>query len=83
TENYARDFHIFACEWTPEEIIFYVDGREVKRDSIKDTAMEDTESLVRFSTAVAMNFAGKVTDECDGKAMIVDYVRVYQTDYNK
>ena len=81
TENYARDFHIFACEWTPEEIIFYVDGKEVKRDSIKDTAMEDTESLVRFSTAVAMNFAGKVTDECDGKAMIVDYVRVYQTDY--
>lgn len=81
TENYARDFHIFACEWTPEEIIFYVDGKEVKRDSIKNTAMEDTASVVRFSTAVAMNFAGKVTDECDGKAMIVDYVRVYQTEY--
>lgn len=80
-ENYARDYHIFACEWTPEEIIFYVDGKETRRQSIKDTAMEDTESVVRFSTAVS-TFAGKVTDEADGKAMIIDYVRVYQTDYN-
>ncbi len=81
-ENYARDFHIFACEWTPEEIIFYVDGKETRRQSIKDTAMEDTESVVRFSTAVS-TFAGKVTDALDGKAMIIDYVRVYQADYNK
>ncbi|MBQ2967551.1 MAG: S-layer homology domain-containing protein [Clostridia bacterium] len=81
-ENYARDFHIFACEWTPEEIIFYVDGKETRRASVKDTAMEDTESVVRFSTAVS-TFAGKVTDALDGKSMVVDYVRVYQTDYNK
>lgn len=28
---FSDDFHVFAVEWTPEELIWYLDGKEVKR----------------------------------------------------
>lgn len=32
-EDLSANFHVYGCEWTPEEVIWYLDGEEVARTS--------------------------------------------------
>ncbi|AQQ10032.1 Retaining alpha-galactosidase precursor [Sedimentisphaera cyanobacteriorum] len=74
----SEEYHTRALEWTPEELIWYFDGTEVRRWNYetKDISL-DKPVAVRFSTAV-VQWAGEVTDELDGTSMDIDYVRVYE-----
>jgi hypothetical protein len=31
--DFSRDFHVYALEWTPEQLIWYVDGKQVQRSN--------------------------------------------------
>ncbi|MBQ2967199.1 MAG: S-layer homology domain-containing protein [Clostridia bacterium] len=75
-EDFREDYHIFAAEWTPEEIVFYVDGREIRRHK---TTYSNHPMQVYLSTAI-MNEATEeeLLKDADGTAMEVEYVRVYQ-----
>ncbi|MGD8453183.1 MAG: glycoside hydrolase family 16 protein [Phycisphaerae bacterium] len=70
----GEGFHTFGLEWTPEEYIFYVDGRETGR--MREAVSQRSEYLL-LSVEV-----GKWADDIaaaklpDG--MVVDYVRVWQ-----
>jgi beta-glucanase (GH16 family) len=72
--NLARDFHTYGLEWTEKELVFYFDGRELRRE--KNTFCFSP-SPVWLSLAI-IPWAGKVTDAIDGTFMEVDYVRIYQ-----
>ena len=74
-ENLADDFHVIAMEWNEKELIYYFDGREIRRLPNIDCHRPIS---VWFSTYIADWAGGKVTRAVDGTAMEVDWVRVWQ-----
>jgi len=72
--NFARDYQVYGLEWTPEELIFYFNGKEIRR--VKNEFCY-SESPIWLSLAI-IPWGGKVTDAIDGTKMEVDYVRVYK-----
>ena len=70
----AEGFHTYGCEWTPRELVFYVDGKETWRTS---KAVPRRAEYMILSLEV-----GKWADDI-GKArlpdsMVVDWVRVWK-----
>jgi len=92
--NFADEFHVFACEWEPGEIRFYVDNELyytehewfTKRngfDEVTYPAPFDQPFYMILNVAVGGSWVGypDTTTTFDEKAqMVVDYVRVYQKD---
>jgi beta-glucanase (GH16 family) len=73
-QNLAESFHTYGLEWTENELIFYFEGREIRREP-----NQFCHSLTPIWLSLAIiNWAGKVTDALDGTQMEVDYVRYYQ-----
>ena len=72
--NFARDFHVFGFEWTEQELVWYLDGKELRREK---NVFCLSPASVWLSLAI-IPWAGEVTDAIDGTAMEVDYVRVYE-----
>jgi Beta-glucanase/Beta-glucan synthetase len=72
--NFAKDYHTFGLDWSKEELVFYFDGKEIRR---MKNEIAFSPSPVWLSLAI-IPWAGKVTDAIDGTAMEVDYVRVYK-----
>ena len=70
----SQEFHVYALEWTERELLWYFDGKEIRRET---NSICHREAPVLLSSAI-MKWAGPVTDKIDGTAMEVDYVRVYQ-----
>ncbi|NQT51623.1 family 16 glycosylhydrolase, partial [bacterium] len=70
----SREFHVYGLEWTPRELIWYFDGKEIRRE--RNTVCH-LPAPVFFSSAV-MKWAGPVTDRIHGTSMDVDWVRVYR-----
>jgi beta-glucanase (GH16 family) len=77
--NLARDFHTYALEWTETELVFYFNGKVIRRE--KNTGSH-REAPVWLSLAI-IPWAGRITDSIDGTFMEVDYVRVYERDSGK
>lgn len=73
-EDLSKDFHVYACEWNEKEIIWFYDGKEVRRDN---NVWCHSEAPIYLSAAIA-SWVGKVTDAIDGTSMIVDWVKVYE-----
>ncbi len=74
TYNFAKEFHTYGLEWTKDELIFYFDGKELRRE--KNTFCFSP-SPIWLSLAI-IPWSGNVTDAIDKTFMEVDYVRVYQ-----
>jgi beta-glucanase (GH16 family) len=70
----AEEFHVYGLEWNEKELIWYFEGKEIRRE--KNTICHG-EAPVWLSLAI-IAWAGSVTDAIDGTSMDVDYVRVYQ-----
>ncbi|MFN3707336.1 carbohydrate binding domain-containing protein [Microcella sp.] len=73
----------FTVDWTPEEIVWYVEGIEYHRATPADVAPNEWVFEHPFSlltnVAVGGNFGGPLGDDLELPAsMLVDYVRVYQ-----
>lgn len=79
SENYyspfdlSEDFHIYALEWTEDELIYFFDGKEISRKRNIDA---HTPLYPIFSTAV-INWAGQIPDSANGSTMDVEWVRIY------
>lgn len=71
--NFARDFQTYGLEWTEDDLVFYLNGKELQRE--KNTIC-DWPSPVWLSLAI-IGWGGKITDAIDGTFMEVDYVRIY------
>jgi hypothetical protein len=70
----SADFHLYAAEWTEQEVIYYFDGKPIYR--VPNTRGQ-LDCPVIFSTAVLL-WAGPIKNSLDGASMDVDWVRVYQ-----
>jgi beta-glucanase (GH16 family) len=73
-QDFARDFQVHGLEWNERELVFYLNGKEVRR--VKNEFCYSPAS-VWLSLAV-IPWGGKITDAIDGTAMEVDYVRIYR-----
>lgn len=71
--NFARDFHTYGLEWSEKELVFYLDGKAIRREK---NAFCHSPSPIWLSLAI-IAWAGKITDSIHGTYMEVDYVRVY------
>lgn len=70
----AKEFHVYGFEWNAKELVWYFDGREIRREP---NSVAHGPAPVWLSSAI-IKWAGPVTDKIDGTSMDVDYVRVYQ-----
>lgn len=72
--NFARDFHTYGLEWTERELVFYFNGREIRREK---NDFCHSPAPVWLSLAI-IGWGGKITDAIDGTFMEVDHVRIYR-----
>lgn len=70
----SQDFHTFGFEWNDKELVWYFEGKELRREP---NSFAHAEASVYLSAAI-MDWAGSVTDAIDGSSMDVDHVRVWQ-----
>lgn len=96
-ETFADDYHVFAVEWEPSEMRFYIDGnlyhtvndwftKKEGDDEITYPAPFDQPFFLQFNLAVGGNWPGNPdeTTDFDNAELKVDYVKVYQKDsYNE
>jgi hypothetical protein len=69
----ARDFHVYAAEWTPDGVSFFVDGSVVKRvGQSPGYGMQLMLGLYEFSAEEERD------DTSYPKTFVVDYVRGYR-----
>ena len=89
--NFAQTFHVYACEWEPKEIRFYVDGRLffVEHDWFTKSgsttkpypAPFNQKFYIILNLAVGGNWPGNPdasTKFEENARLVVDYIRVYQ-----
>lgn len=96
--DFAEDFHVFACEWEPGEIRWYVDGNLYYKtsdwftqkpgfDEVAYPAPFDQPFYMILNLAVGGSWVGypdETTQFGDNAQLVVDYVKVYQKDkYNE
>ena len=70
----GHSFHVYGLEWNEKELVYYFDGREIRRI---ENEICHGQAPVWLSLAI-IRWAGPVTDAIDGKSMDVDWVRVWQ-----
>lgn len=87
--NFADDFHVFAIEWEPDVIRWYVDGVNYRtltsaqwwsaNEGGNDRAPFDVPFHILLNVAVGGQFPGPPNGSVGfPMEMLVDYVRVYQ-----
>jgi len=80
----SADFHVYALEWTPQEVVFRYDGLEVYRFTNEGKGADgwpfDRPHYLVMNIAVGGGWGGQkgVDDAVFPQKMLVDYVRVYQ-----
>lgn len=73
---FPKDYHTFAVEWEPEEMRFYVDGKQ--RAAYKEH-LPDKPHFIIFNMAVGGDWPGNPDDPKVFPAKFeIDYVRVWQ-----
>jgi beta-glucanase (GH16 family) len=82
----ADDYHVFAVEWQPDKIVWYIDGIQYFAATPNDPFMQGKQWVfnhpffILMNVAVGGNFGGSVgADTTFPQSMSVDYVRLYQT----
>jgi len=72
--DFSKEYHIFGLEWTKDEIIFYLDRKEIRRE--KNDFCWSPAPI--FLSLAILAWAGEITDKIDSTYMEIDYVRVYK-----
>ncbi|MFT5751628.1 MAG: beta-glucanase (GH16 family) [Dokdonia sp.] len=75
-------WHVYACDWNEDRIIFYRDDVEVYRfnPEVKDAQVYPFRKpfYILFNMAIGGNFGGAIDDAIFPQTLEVDYVRVYE-----
>lgn len=78
---FADNFHVFDLEWSPEYLIWFVDGHEVARLDISSKEYNEFHEnfFLLLNVAVGGTFAGRPDESSTfPQYMYVDWVRVYK-----
>lgn len=79
----SADFHVYAAEWSPREILFTFDGREIFKFANEGTGEDawpfDRPHALILNVAVGGDWGGLqgVDDTVFPQRMLVEYVHVY------
>jgi len=82
-ERFDTEFHVFAVEWGPGFIDFYVDDTRYQRLTPEDLPEDsewvfEKEFFLILNVAVGGTYVGSPNDNSRfPQTMIIDYVRVY------
>ncbi|MFW5831934.1 MAG: family 16 glycosylhydrolase [Prolixibacteraceae bacterium] len=83
-ENVASQFHVYAIDWTEDEIIWYVDGEEYYRFENPDKSYKEWPFDKRFHLILNIAIGGTwggaqgIDPNLKEATMEIDYVRVYK-----
>lgn len=93
TGNYSDEYHVFACEWEPGLIKWYIDGElyhqendwhstTVGQGTVSYPAPFDQPFYLILNLAVGGSWVGYPDEntDFDNQAFVIDYVRAYQKD---
>lgn len=72
--NFAEEYHVHGLDWNEKELIFYLDGKEIRREK---NEFCHSEVPILLSLAI-IKWSGTVTDAIDKTSMKVDYVKYYK-----
>ncbi len=76
--RFPDDFHVYAVEWSPAQIVFYVDGEAFYRIGADEVPISSTPMSVVLNTAVGGFFDGEPDETTRFPQYFdIDYVRVY------
>lgn len=83
TNTSPQDYRVYRIDWTPQSIIWYVDGIQFHvaniANNINGTGAFHNPFFIILNLAIGGNLPGQTIDESRLPAnMLVDYVRVYQ-----
>lgn len=74
THDFSKEYHTTGLEWTKDELIFYFDGVELRRET---NNFCNSPANVILSLAL-LSALGEPEDSDSGDYMEVDYVRIYE-----
>jgi beta-glucanase (GH16 family) len=78
TRNLSKDWHVYGCEWAPDWIAWYLDGKEVWRYTDKPFIPREPMYLL-LNLAVGGNWPGDPNKKTKFPSrFLIDYVRVWQ-----
>lgn len=84
-DRFDADFHVFAVEWTPDYVDYFIDDVRFNRISKEDVpdggdwVFDDHSFFMLLNVAVGGSFVGFPVDSTPlPQQMIVDYVRIYE-----
>ncbi len=84
-ERFDTEFHLFAIEWFPDRIDYFVDDflyQRITKKQIEEAGNEwvfDKPFFILLNVAVGGTFVGFPTEDTPfPQKMIIDYVRVYE-----
>ncbi len=74
----SDEFHVYALEWTDDEITFSVDGNEYH--TVANTLLMpfDNDFFIILNVAMGGSFGGSIDPLFESSSMEIDYIRVYQ-----
>ncbi|GGF36132.1 beta-glucanase [Echinicola rosea] len=72
--DFSREYHTFGLLWDEKELVFYMDGKEIRRVTNEFSFSE----VPIFLSLAIIKWHGTVTDAIDGTSMKIDWVRYYQ-----
>jgi len=83
--NLTEEFHVYALEWTEEELVWYLDNTEFMKIKLNDVKAEYNPFSTPFYIILNLAVGGDFLDNPDEstpfpQSLVVDYVRVYQKD---
>ncbi|MFA4851087.1 MAG: glycoside hydrolase family 16 protein [Bacteroidales bacterium] len=74
--DFSQDFHTFAIEWNPKEIIWYLDDVKVFRSEI---GIPEERMYLILTLALGGDFAGEIDNTTPlPNSFDIDYIRVYR-----
>ena len=79
-KNTTDSFHIYACEWTPEVIRFYTDGRQVARVKLNRYMRQYFQEPMYLivNNAVDHRYLDYLEPSQAPTSLVVDWIRVFQ-----
>ena len=80
--RFNLDYHIYAVEWTENQIDFFVDNflfHRITKDKVKGEWVFNQPFFILLNLAVGGNYVGFPTSGTPfPQTMFVDYIRVYK-----
>lgn len=75
-DGWSKNYHVFSVQWTPNVIIFYIDGKETWRTSAR---VSKAQQYLILSLLASDYEALELPDKKLPQSMSVDWVRVWET----